>query len=408
MGAFKYQALDLAGKKQKGVLEGDSERHVRSQLRDRQLKPLEVVAVVERQSAANKPASGTGLFAPRISQGDLALLTRQLATLVQSNLPLADALQAVSKQTRKPRLESMLLQIRSRVVEGHSLAYALAEFPLVFDQLFRSMVAAGEHAGFLGVVLDRLADHTENSQHTANKVKMAMLYPVILTVVASLVIVALMTFVVPKLISIFQSQQAELPGLTVALIACSDFLSNSGHWLLLAIVLAVFGFKKLIENEDRRRIYHRFLLSVPGISGFVRGVDTARFAATLSILMASGVPLLEGLRIGAAVLSNLVLRDAAADVADRVKEGSSLNKALDQSGEFPPMMVHMIASGEASGELETMLKRSSENQERELDMSLSTMMGVLEPLMIVIMGVLVMLIVLAVLMPIFDMNSLVK
>ncbi len=404
MGAYSYQAINEQGKKVKGVLEGDSARQIRAQLREKNLKPIEVEAAAETGGKKKQSAFAR----TRVSTADLSLITRQLATLIQSNLPLDEALNATAQQSRKPQIKSLILEVRSRVLEGHTLANALGEAPRVFDELYRSMVRAGEHAGFLGLVLDRLADHTENSQYTQQKLKMAMIYPFILVGVAISVISALMVFVVPKLLGIFENSGAELPVLTRALVASSDFLTSYGLYVLIAIVGLVFAFRHALKDEGRRRQYHGFLLKVPFISGVLRAMDTARFASTLSIMMASGVPLLEGLKISGEVLANLVLRQSSMDVATRVQEGSSLHKAMEQSGEFPPMMVHMVASGEASGELETMLERAAKNQERELEMTLSTLMGVLEPLLVVGMGGMVLMIVLAVLLPMFNLNTLIN
>jgi general secretion pathway protein F len=406
MTAFRYRALNPEGKLVRGVLEGDSERQVRSQLRGQSLRPVEV-------AVANRPEPGTSgwripLLRRGISAGDLALVTRQLATLVQSNLPLDEALQAAAQQSRSARIKGTLLQVRSRVAEGHTLAYAMGEFPQVFSEMYRAMVKAGEHAGFLGPVLEQLADYTEQRQYTGQKLKMAMIYPFILVGVAIAVVVALMVFVVPELVGIFAHSRRELPLLTRGLIASSDFFRDYGVWLLVALVAAVFIVRRLLRNRQRRRRWHGFLLMVPGLSRLVIALDTARFASTLSILMASGVPLLEALRIAGQVLTNLVLQEDTALVAERVQEGSSLNRALQQSGHFPPMMVHMVASGEASGELDTMLQRSATNQERELEMTLGTMMSLFEPLMVVFMGGMVLTIVLAILLPIFDLNTMVK
>ena len=406
MTAYRYRALNTDGKLVKGFLEGDSERQVRAQLRGRDLRPVEV-ATANRPSEESSGRSFS-LFKPRISVGDLALVTRQLATLVQSNLPLDECLQAAAAQTRKARIKAMLLQVRSRVAEGHTLAHAMGEFPGVFSEMYRAMVRAGEHAGYLGPVLEQLADYTEQRQYTGQKLKMAMIYPFILVAVAVAVVVALMVFVVPELVGIFAHTNRELPPLTVVLIATSDFLRDNGLWLLLGLVALVIGWNALLKNPGRRKRWHAVLLRMPGISRLLIAMDTARFASTLSILMASGVPLLESLRIAGEVLTNLVLREESAEVAERVQEGSSLNRALQQSGHFPPMMVHMVASGEASGELETMLKRSADNQERELEMTLGAMMNLFEPLIIVVMGGMVLLIVLAILMPIFDLNTMVR
>jgi general secretion pathway protein F len=388
------------------VLEADSERQVRSQLRLQKLRPVEV------QSAARAEAANGSLrqrlFPTRIKGSDLALLTRQLATLVLSNLPLADCLQAAAEQSRRPRTKAMLLQIRSRVSEGHTLAYALAEFPLAFNEMYRAMVSAGEHAGFLGPVLEQLADYAERRQHSGQQLRMAMIYPFILLGVAVAVIVALMVFVVPELIGIFSQSNRELPTLTVVLIATSDFFRAYTLLLFLVIVVAIVAARRLLRNPRWRRRWHAMLLRIPGISGLLVALDTARFASTLSILMASGVPLLEALRIAGQVLVNLVLRQESEEVALRVQEGSTLSRSLSRAGHFPPMMVHMVASGESSGSLEDMLERSANNQERELEMTLGTVMGLFEPLMVVFMGGMVLLIVLAIHLPIFDLNTMVR
>ncbi|MEH6590130.1 MAG: type II secretion system inner membrane protein GspF [Halioglobus sp.] len=406
MTAYRYQALNEDGKLIKGVVEGDSERQVRSQLRGQSLRPVEI-GLANRQSS-NSTSVKSSLFQPRIGVADLALITRQLSTLVLANLPLDECLQAAAEQSRKPRIKGLLLQVRSRVAEGHTLAYAMGEFPQVFNEMFRAMVNAGEHAGYLGPVLEQLADYSENRQYTQQKLKMAMIYPIILLAVAVAVVVALMVFVVPELVGIFAHSKSKLPLLTRGLIATSDFLRDYGIYLMVGFLLLVMLFRHALKDPSRKRRWHALLLHTPGISRLVTAMDTARFASTLSILMASGVPLLESLRIAGQVLTNLVLREDSVEVAERVQEGSSLHRALQQSGRFPPMMVHMVASGEASGELETMLDRSATNQERELEMTLGTLMSIFEPMMVVVMGGMVLTIVLAVLLPIFDLNTMVK
>jgi len=405
MTAYRYRALNTSGKLVKGVLEGDSERSVRGQLRGKSLRPVEVI--VANRPAANEGSRFTWLR-PRVGVGEMAMMTRQLSTLVQSNLPLDECLQAAAEQSRKPRTKGLLLQVRSRVAEGHTLAYAMGEFPSVFNEMYRAMVNAGEHAGFLGPVLEQLADYTEQRQYTGQKLKMAMIYPFILVGVAIAVVVALMVFVVPELVGIFTHTARELPPLTRGLIATSDFFRAYGMWVGIGLIVAILLARRLLANPGRRKSWHAFLLKVPGISRVVVAVDTARFASTLSILMASGVPLLDALRIAGQVLTNLVLRADSKAVAERVQEGSSLHRALQESGRFPPMMVHMVASGETSGELETMLQRAADNQERELEMTLGTVMGLFEPLMVVFMGGMVLTIVLAILLPIFDLNTMVR
>jgi len=406
MPAFRYKALSPEGKLVKGVLEGDSERQIRGQLRQKKLRPVEVSEASGRVTQENRFA--LQLFKPGLSASEVALVTRQLATLVASALPLDECLQAAAEQTRKAKTKTILLQVRSKVSEGHTLAHAMGQFPQAFGEMYRAMVNAGEQAGQLAPVLEQLADYTENSQHTAQKLKMALIYPFVLVAVAVAVVTALMVFVVPELVGIFAHSKKSLPPLTVALIATSDFLRDFGVYLLVVLVLAALGFKQWLKAPARRKHWHRVLLHVPGINGVLTGMDTARFSSTLSILMASGVPLLDALRIAGAVMSNLVLRDAAKEVALRVQEGSSLNKALAQEPFFPPMMVHMVASGETSGDLEKMLSRSATNQERELEMTLGTVMGLFEPLMVVVMGGLVLTIVMAILLPIFDLNTMVR
>lgn len=406
MGAYSYIALNEKGRKVKGVLEGDSERQIRSQLREKKLSPISVAsaaATATKSLGVSWQSSKT-----RINQRELALFTRQLATLIQSGMPLAECLHAVANQASKERLKGLLLDVRAKVMEGHTLAYALGEFPYAFDELYRSTVSAGEHAGYLGQVLERLADYTEARQYSQQKVRMAMLYPMILVGVAVAVIGALMTFVVPELIRIFTHADTDLPLLTRILIAASDYLANYGLVSLLGVLLVLVGFKYLMRNTVWKARWHRLLLHTPLIGTLIRNVETARFASTLSILMASSVPLLESLRIAGAVMINMTLKKATQQVASRVEEGSSLNKSLEQTGEFPPMMVHMIASGEASGTLEQMLARAAENQEREQEMALQTLLAAFEPLLIVFMGGVVLLIVLAVLLPIFGMNELIR
>ena len=407
MTAYRYQALNAAGKLIKGVLEGDSERQVRSQLRGQDMRPVEV-AEANNTAESGKPGWDLSLYFSRVSVGDLALITRQLATLVEANLPLDEALQAAAEQSRSSRIKGMLLQVRSRVAEGHTLAYAMAEFPSVFNEMYRAMVNAGEHAGYLGPVLQQLADYTEQRQYTGQKLKMAMIYPFILVGVAIAVVLLLLIFVVPELVGIFAHSNRELPALTRGLIATSDFFQQYGLWLVLGVCALFFILRRLLRDPGRKKRWHSVLLRIPGVSRVLISMDTARFASTLSILMASGVPLLESLRIAGQVLTNLVLREDSEAVSEHVQEGASLNRALRESGRFPPMMVHMVASGEASGELETMLGRSATNQERELEMTLGTLMSLIEPLMVVFMGGMVLTIVLAILLPIFDLNTMVK
>ncbi|NOY61993.1 MAG: type II secretion system inner membrane protein GspF [Gammaproteobacteria bacterium] len=405
MAAFEYTALDQQGKENRGVLEGDAARQVRQQLRDKGLVPLTVTEVQQRQ---NRGQSKKFSFQRGINATDLALITRQFSTLVRSGLAVEEALFTVSKQTEKPRLSNMLMAVRSRVLEGHSLATALEDFPHIFSDLYRATVAAGEQSGFLYMVLERLADHTESRQVMQQKTQLAMVYPIIVTVVAILVIIALLTFVVPQVVKVFEHQDQQLPPLTVGLIAVSDFLRDHALLLIGGLTVVIVGTKSLLRKPGPKKQYHRLLLRLPLISKLVRGLNSARFARTFSILTASGVPALEGLRISAQVVSNQPMRTAVEQAARTVREGGSLHKALDESGYFPPMTVHLIASGEASGNLEEMLERAAVSQEREVETLIAKIVGLFEPAMILFMGVAVLIIVLAILLPIFEINQLIK
>jgi general secretion pathway protein F len=406
MGAFDYVAVDAAGRERKGVIEGDTARHVRQLLREQGLLPV-AVNEVEEQAAAGARRFRIG-FQRGLSAADLALVTRQLATLVKSGLPLEEALLAVSQQTDKPRVRSVILGVRSRVMEGHALADGLAEFPGSFPEIYRATVAASEQSGHLDAVLERLADYTDNRQQLRSRTLNAMLYPVLLFVVCVAIVFFLLVSVVPKVVEVFRSSDAELPLLTQLLIAGSDFMRQYGLWLVIAIAVAIFLFTRWLRVEANRRRWHRLLLTLPLVGKVVRGSNTARFARTLSTLTASTVPVLEALRISSEVVSNLPMKGAVEDAAVRVREGAPIGRSLGAARVFPPMMIHLISSGETSGELDTMLERAAVHQERELDAILQAVVSLLSPLMILLMGGLVLLIVLAMLLPIFELNQLVR
>lgn len=403
MGAFEYTALDARGREKTGVLEGDAARQVRQQLREQGLTPLSVEEVQPRESRAQKK-----ILRRKIRAADLALITRQWATLVRSGMPVEEALRTVGQQTEKARLKSMMMAIRSRVKEGHSLAVALADFPYVFSELFRATVEAGEQSGHLEIILERLADYTESRQQLSQKMMQALIYPVLLTTVAFAVVAGLLTFVVPKIVQVFDNIGQELPVLTRGLINASDFMVENGLLLLILAIVAGAGFSYLIRFPEIRYKLDRLLLAVPLVSKMVRGSNAARFARTLSIVASSGVPILDGLRISAQVVTNLPMRQAVDDAAVKVREGTAIYKALEVSGYFPPMTIHLIASGEASGNIEEMLQRAADSQEREMEALTAGLLGIFEPLLILVMGGVVLLIVLAILLPIFDMNQLVR
>ncbi len=407
MAAFEYIALDAKGREKKGIIEGDTQRQVRQMLRDQGMMPLQIdtAANQEKKQKDNQP---TQVSRRSISTTDLALFTRQLATLVRAAIPLDEALSAVGKQTEKPRIQGMVFALRAKILEGHTLAAGLADFPKIFPTLFRATVAAGESSGHLDVVLDRLADYTESRQQMASKVTQATIYPAILTIMAFLVVTGLLMFVVPQIVEVFDSSGQELPGITQAMIWISEFLQA---WWLLLIVIAIgiyFGIQKFLSIPYNRRRYHLTLLKIPVLGKLVRGLNTARFSRTLSILSSSGVPVLDALKLAAPVVENLPMQDAVIDAAEKVREGSSIYAALDRSKLFPPMTLHLISSGEKSGNLEGMLDKAAEQQERELELLIATFMGLFEPLIIVAMGGIVLVIVLSILLPIINMNDLMQ
>jgi general secretion pathway protein F len=411
MAAFEYTAVDAGGRERKGVLEADTARQVRQLLREQALLPVVVTEVSGEQKLVEGGGARRTLsfsFQRGLSPGDLSLVTRQLATLVKSSMPLEESLLAVSQQTDKPKVRNILLGVRSKVMEGYTLADSLGEYPNSFPELYRATVSASEQSGHLDAVLERLADYTENRQALRSRTLGALLYPVMLFVVCVAIVFFLLVSVVPKVVEVFRNSEAELPMLTQALIAGSDFARDYGLYLAIALGLGAWLFRRWLAVESNRRRWHDFLLRLPLVGKIVRGSNTARFARTMSTLTASSVPVLDALRISGEVVTNLPMKAAVADAAVRVREGAPIGKSLAKSRLFPPMMIHLISSGESSGELDTMLERAAQHQERELDSLLQALVGLLGPLMIIVMGGLVLLIVLAMLMPIFELNQLVK
>jgi len=406
MGAFEYVALDPQGKERKGLIEGDTPKHVRQLLRDKQLLPLEILEAAQReqkQSRSRRPFMRRGL-----SSLDLALLTRQLATLLRSGLPLEETLQAVAEQTEKPRVQRIILGVRGKVVEGHPLAEGLRDFPQAFPEIYRATVSAGEQSGKLDSVLERLSDYTESRQVMGQQVSNALVYPIVLMVLSFAIVSFLLAYVVPQVVAVFESGHQELPIATRILIGTSDFIRHYWFYALILIAAVTWGFLRWLKAPESRLRFDRFLLRVPIVGKLIRGLNTARFSRTFSILTASAVPVLEALRISAEVVNNLPMKRAVDEAALRVREGAPIGKSLAARKLFPPMMIHLISSGESSGELEKMLERAATNQEREMDGLLSNMTNLLGPFMVVFMGAIVMFIVIALLLPIFQLNDLVK
>jgi len=404
MGAFEYVALDKAGKESKGLLEGDTAKHVRQILRDRAMYPVKVTEVAKKESRSQRSFS----LKRGMSAGELALITRQLATLSQAGLPLEEALLAVSQQNEEPRTQSILLGVRSRVMEGHTLADGLADFPQAFPELYRATVAAGEQSGHLDQVLERLADFTESRQMLQQQVRNALIYPIALVVTAVAIISFMLAYVVPKVVYIFENYDQQLPLLTRIMIASSDFIRDFWMALIVFIIAVVFGVRQLLKKDGPKRSYHAMLLRIPVVKKLTRGINTARFTQTLSILAGSGVPILESLRIAAQVVVNVPMREAVEEASLRIREGAMISKSLAASKLFPPMTTHLISSGEASGRLEEMLTRAATNQEREVDGLIATLLGIMQPLLVIVMAAIVLLIVLAILLPIFEINNLIS
>jgi len=404
MGAFEYTAVDAAGKETKGVLEGETAKHVRQVLRERKLFPVSVAEVAEKQASEKFSFS----FGRSISAADLAMFTRQLATLVNAGMPLETALKAVAEQTEHPKVQSILLSVRSRVMEGHTFADGLKDFPKAFPELYIATVAAGEQSGHLDAVLERLADYTESRQELRQKIQQAMIYPCVLVVLALGIVSLMLVYVVPKVVGVFADTGRDLPGMTVFLIGVSDFLQNYGWVLVVLLIAGWFGFRQMLKNPDFKMRFDQFLLKLPLVGRLVRGFNTARFTRTFSILTGAGVPVLDCLRIASEVISNAPMKEAVEEASHRIREGAPIGGSLGKSGYFPPIAIHLISSGESSGQLENMLDRAAVNQEREMDGLIATMLGILEPAVIVLMGAAVLFIVLAILLPIFQLNELVS
>ena len=402
MGAYEYQALDEKGHTRKGVLTGDTPRQVRQMLREQGLVPLSLNPLSDKTEQGQLNASRK-----RIPPAELAVITRQFATLLGAGLTIEEALEGLIEQSSNHRIRSILTAVRSSVMEGQSLSDAIGNFPAAFPSLYRASLSAGEETGRLDLVLERLADYTENTSSLRRRILIALIYPIILTVVAILIVTGLLTYVVPKVVKVFEESGQALPLLTRGMIAISEFLQAWGLWLLLAIVLGGILFRLLFRQPGPKLALHRFMLGMPLLGSIVRNLNTSTMARTLAIMSGSGVPLLTAMSASSQVVNNLAMRQAMEQARSDVGEGMSLSKALKKSQLFPPLLTQMVASGEASGRLDQMLEKSAQVQENELEARTSIMVGLFEPMMILVMGAIVLLIVLAILLPIFDLNELI-
>ena len=406
MPAFQYIALDPQGKEVKGISEADSARQLRQILRDRQLTPMEVEPT-NKQFDKDDNRNVFSLFAPKLKALDRVLFTRQLSTLLASSMPIEESLNAIAQQNEKQSNKALIMGVRSRVLEGNSLAQSLLEYPSSFSDLYCSSVAAGEQSGFLDQVLDNLSNYLEREHESYRNVEMALMYPIILLTVAFAIVGALMVYVLPDMIDVIENTGQTLPWATALLIGITE-LMKSFWWVLLAGLLAVSLIIKGILNQEKvRLVWDAYKFFLPIIGKIIRSSNSARFSNTLSILTRSGIPLVDSMKIASEVVANKALQTDLREATQDVVEGKSLRESLESISYFPPMMMHMIGSGEQSGELDRMLERIADYQQAEVERLVSTLVKLFEPAMMIIMGGTVLFIVMAVLLPILSMNQIV-
>jgi general secretion pathway protein F len=400
---FHYVALNQKGDKQKGTIEADNAKHARQLLRSKNLMPLEIKSANQNLV---KTASGKVSKRQSMSSKELALMTRQFSTLLSAGLPIEEVLTAVGEQTEKPSTKGLILSVRSKVLEGHALASAMRDFPAAFSELYCSTVAAGEKSGHLDVVLQRLADYTEQQFQMRQKIQNALIYPTIMVLVSLGIVGFLLEYVVPKMVAVYSNIGQTLPTMTQVLISISAGLTSYGLYVLIIIVVAFILFRRTLKkNLAFRKKYHLFLLRIPVIGEAIKTINTARFSRTFAILSSAGVSVLEAMKISSALITNIPIRDAVEEATSRVREGANISLALKQTGYFQPMSIHLIASGESSGQLENMLERVANNQDSDIVRLIETSLALFEPAIILLMGAIVLFIVLAVLLPIFQLNQ---
>lgn len=402
MPAFRFEAAAATGKIEKGVVDADSARQARNQLRERGLTPIQVESLAQNETVQAVSTSG------RLRTSELTMATRQLASLLAARLPIEQALSAVAEQGERRVVRERFASVRSDVVGGQTFAESLAKYPKDFPDIYRALVSAGEQSGDLGMVMNRLADYVESRSALTSKILLAFTYPAIVTAVAFMVIIALLTYVVPQVVSVFDQTDQELPGLTTGLIALSEFIRSWGWLVAIVTAVAIILFRLTLRSPSARLAWDTKMLKVPVVGRMIKGMNTSRFTSTLAILTGAGVPLISALEAGANTLSNMALKNNVEDAISRVREGAPLAGALEAGKQFPPMVVHMIASGEATGELSQMLERCAETVSGETERKAMGLTSLLEPLLILVMGGIVLLIVLAVMLPIIEINSLVR
>lgn len=399
MSTYHYQALAKTGSYQKGIIEADSERHARQLLRERELIPVEMRALAQQHARVNKQ---------KLNLQDLTLVTRQLATLLAAGIPLEEALRGVGEQTEKNKVRELILGVRAKVLEGYALAQAMAEFPYAFSELYCATVHAGEQTGRLDLVLEKLASYVEKQQEAKQKIQQALIYPALMIFISTAILGFLLAFVVPKIIDVFSSSQQALPQMTQWLIAISSFVKAYGLILCFILFVSFLLFKKSLANTAIRLHWHQLLLKLPLSAYLVKSSNGARYIHTFSILFAAGVNVLETMRVAASLVTNLKMRQAFEHAAIRVKEGTAIHQALKEKTGLTPMTIHLIASGEKSGQLAAMMERAANYLDHEIKRLIDTALTLLEPMIILIMGGIVLFIVLATLLPIFSMEQLVQ
>ena len=401
MEAFHYEALNAAGRPVSGVLQADTPRHARALLRAQGLLPSTIDKVHVRDKARQ-------LWARGLSAAELSMVTRQMATLLASGLTVEHAINALTDEAENPRTKEILTGVKAEVSAGLTFAGALGSYERSFPEFYRALVRGGEDSGALPTVLQHLSDYLDARQALKQKTALALLYPALVSIVAVLIVSGLLVYVVPQVVQVFQQSRQHLPVLTRALIGLSDFLRAAWPYLLLGFIAAGTAIHFALRNQSIKRSWHAFALTLPFVGPLIRGINTSRFASTLAILVGGGIPLLSALASSSKVLTNLVMRDAVESALDRLRGGAPLSKSLSASRAFPAMLTHLIASGEVSGKLEQMLDRAAKLETQTLERRLSVFLTVLEPMMILLMGGIVLLIVLAILLPIIEINQLVR
>ncbi len=407
MAAFQYIALNKNGKRVKGVIEAEGARQAGLQLRGNSLIVLEIKSVSEKEKTTTEKTKRTFNFSrsKRMGASDLSLVTRQLATLLQAGIPLDEVLVGVANQSDKPNVKSILFGVRAKIMEGYGLASGMGDFPHAFPKLYRTTVDSGEKSGNLDQVLNQLAEYTEKQQQIKRKIRQALIYPAMMTIVSIAVIIFMLLFVVPKIIDVFNQTNQVLPLSTKILLLISSGLQKYGYYILGALVLLGYCFKRLLKRDNFRSFAHRVLLKIPLLGKTVRLINASRFARTFGILNAASVPVLESMHAAAQMINILPMRSSVLESIELVREGANIHTALKKAGCFSPMFIHLVGSGESSGQLESMLRKAADNQEADVNAMIDGSLTLFEPIMILVMGSVVMFIVLAVMLPIFALDN---